>query len=133
MLLTRLSALSEKYNWPKNLDQKLKEFLLALRINDAITSTLASRHLKITPDLAKDVLTELVNNDILSYFILVPCTNENENYDIADAIHYVKFNSLDELNACIADCAICQDCGSSLNAAKAKIGFMINKESLHAI
>lgn len=103
--------------------QKLEKFLSGLRKQDVISPSLLSRHSSVTIEQAEEILPELVNAGILTYFIIVAC--KNPDIDDVQAAHYQTFNSLKEFAqfSTMKPCPVCGYCGSEYDSANAKIGY----------
>ncbi|MBP2646197.1 MAG: hypothetical protein H6Q75_1637 [Firmicutes bacterium] len=100
--------------------KQINDFIVTLRRNDTISSSLFARKTGLTVEFAKRVLGELVAQGIMEYYIIVPCSNPLE-----DAEHYVVFSSLEDLNSFSVEetCTVCDQCGHKFDAINAKFGY----------
>ena len=115
-----MANIKNKFNLSPLASQRINDFITSLRPNDTISSSLFARKTGLTIDFAKMVLGELVADEIMEYYIIVPCSNP-----IEDAEHYVVFFSLEDLNHCSTEkkCAVCDQCGHEFDAINAKFGY----------
>ena len=132
MVLSKsLTVIKSKLNLDHEVVNDLEKFLKELRKQDIITSTLLSRKISVRVETAENILAELVNENILNYFIIVACTNPNSNI-IEDSGHYRQFNSLTEYNNFSKgeECPIC-GCGYKYDIKHIKVGFKINSSMVN--
>jgi hypothetical protein len=110
-----------------NAINSVHEFLKKLRKEDIITVTLLSTKAKLNSEIAQSLLTELVNEGVLEYFIIVACSNP-ETRQFGDVQHYRQFSSLREYNEFSKGsiCPLCE-CGYDYDFKHAKIGFRLKR------
>lgn len=100
---------------------KIEKFLIALRKDDIVSSSLFSRKCSLSSELAKRILIDLVDMNILDYFIIVPCSNPIENTE-----HYMTFHSLEAVNEYLSKqeiCPVCNNSDAQVDQSRMKIGF----------
>ncbi|KLU61430.1 hypothetical protein CEB3_c21090 [Peptococcaceae bacterium CEB3] len=123
MSLEKLVPIGEKYNLNEQAVRAIMAFLSKLKKQNVITAPLMSRKTSIPFSKVETILPELVNEGILTYFIVVAC--ENPDIDDGQAEHYQHFNSLKDYVRFLGatPCPVC-DCGYPFGKS-ARIGYKI--------
>lgn len=125
MMSSEKFVVINKYLNSKEKVDSVVSVLSGLRKSDVITSTLLSRKAKINIDEARKILSALVDEKILEFFIIVDCINpDNRQEDVIN--HYQYFSSIREFNdfSIKEKCPLCE-CGAKYDLENAKIGFKL--------
>lgn len=125
MMSSRKFAVINKYLDSTEKIHSVVSVLSGVRKTDVITSTFLSRKAKISLEEAKEILSALVNEKILEFFIIVDCINpDNRQEDVVH--HYKYFSSIREFNdfSIKEKCPLCE-CGAKYDLENAKIGFKL--------